>query len=122
MKVYAWLIDLIHRRKNCPTGIIPEWPEGQYSIRLVSDGNEVSQITADFRVDVWKGHYSYTKVMTVELYVSTGVNRCQQVSTQFAWVMFEIERNGSRTVLKWKKISERVFLIEDSILKLSSWM
>ena len=23
MKVYAWLIDLIHRRKNCPTGMIP---------------------------------------------------------------------------------------------------
>ena len=25
MKVYAWLIDLIHRRKNCPTGMIPGW-------------------------------------------------------------------------------------------------
>ena len=22
MKVYAWLIDLIHRRENCPTGMI----------------------------------------------------------------------------------------------------
>ena len=25
MKVYAWLIDLIHRRKNCPTGMISGW-------------------------------------------------------------------------------------------------
>ena len=25
MKVQAWLIDLIHRRKNCPTGMISEW-------------------------------------------------------------------------------------------------
>ena len=25
MEVYAWLIDFAHVRKNCPTGIIPEW-------------------------------------------------------------------------------------------------
>ena len=25
MKVHAWLIDLIHRRKNCPTGMISGW-------------------------------------------------------------------------------------------------
>ena len=25
MKVYPWLIDLIHRRKNGPTGMISEW-------------------------------------------------------------------------------------------------
>ena len=25
MKVYAWLIDLIHRRKHCPTGMISGW-------------------------------------------------------------------------------------------------
>ena len=25
MKVYAWLIDLIHRRKNCPPGMISGW-------------------------------------------------------------------------------------------------
>ena len=25
MKVYAWLVDLIHRRKNCPTGMISGW-------------------------------------------------------------------------------------------------
>ena len=25
MKVYAWLIDLVHRRKNCPTGMISGW-------------------------------------------------------------------------------------------------
>ena len=25
MKVYAWLIDLIRRRKNCPTGVISGW-------------------------------------------------------------------------------------------------
>ena len=25
MEVYAWLIDFAHFRKNCPTGIIPEW-------------------------------------------------------------------------------------------------
>ena len=25
MKVYAWLIDFAHGRKNGPTGIIPEW-------------------------------------------------------------------------------------------------
>ena len=25
MKVYAWLIDLIHCRKNCPTGMISGW-------------------------------------------------------------------------------------------------
>ena len=25
MKVYSWLIDLIHRRKNCPTGMISGW-------------------------------------------------------------------------------------------------
>ena len=25
MKVYAWLIDLIHGRKNCPTGMIAGW-------------------------------------------------------------------------------------------------
>ena len=38
MKVYAWLIDLIHRRKNCPRGWFPggskKWPNtaGQYGI------------------------------------------------------------------------------------------
>ena len=25
MKVYAWLIDFAHFRKDCPMGIIPEW-------------------------------------------------------------------------------------------------
>ena len=25
MKVYAWLIDLVQRRKNCPTGMIFGW-------------------------------------------------------------------------------------------------
>ena len=25
MEVHAWLIDLIHRRKNCPTGMISGW-------------------------------------------------------------------------------------------------
>ena len=25
MKVYAWLIDLNHRRRNCPTGMISGW-------------------------------------------------------------------------------------------------
>ena len=25
MEVYAWLIDLIHRGKNCPTGMISGW-------------------------------------------------------------------------------------------------
>ena len=25
MKIYAWLIDLIHRRKNCPAGMISGW-------------------------------------------------------------------------------------------------
>ena len=25
MKVYAWLIDLIHRLKSCPTGMISGW-------------------------------------------------------------------------------------------------
>ena len=25
MKVYAWLIDLIHPRRNCPTGMISGW-------------------------------------------------------------------------------------------------
>ena len=25
MRVYAWLIDLIHRQKNCPTGMISGW-------------------------------------------------------------------------------------------------
>ena len=25
IKFYAWLIDLIHRRKNCPTGMISGW-------------------------------------------------------------------------------------------------
>ena len=25
MRVYAWLIDLIHRGKNCPTGMISGW-------------------------------------------------------------------------------------------------
>ena len=27
MKVYAWLIDLIHGRKNCPRGMISGWVE-----------------------------------------------------------------------------------------------
>ena len=25
MRVYAWLIDFVHFRENCPTGIIPQW-------------------------------------------------------------------------------------------------
>ena len=41
MKVYAWLFDWIHRRKNCPRGWFPggskKWPNtaGQYSIDVL---------------------------------------------------------------------------------------
>ena len=37
MKVYAWLIDFAHFRKNCPTGIIPEW------MHKVTEHNRMTQ-------------------------------------------------------------------------------
>ena len=37
MKVYAWLIDLVHRRKNCPTGMISGW------IQTVTEHRETIQ-------------------------------------------------------------------------------
>ena len=39
MKVYAWLIDLIHRRKNCPTGMISGW------VQKVTQHNGIIQYT-----------------------------------------------------------------------------
>ena len=41
MKVYAWLIDWIHRRKNCPTGMISGWvqkvTEHRGTIQYITD-------------------------------------------------------------------------------------
>ena len=34
MKVYAWLIDLIHRRKTCPMGMISGWVQKSDQIHV----------------------------------------------------------------------------------------
>ena len=41
MKVYAWLIDFAHFRRNCPTGIIPEW------MQKVTQHNGITQCVDD---------------------------------------------------------------------------
>ena len=42
MKVYAWLIDLVHRRKNCPTG--DDFRVGPKSNRTPRDNSELIKI------------------------------------------------------------------------------
>ena len=60
MKVYAWLIDLIHRRRNCPMGMISGW------VQKVTQHNGIIQCASFFsllrKFEIWMKFFSAVSI------------------------------------------------------------
>ena len=58
MKVYAWLIDLIHCRKNCPTGMISGW------VQKVTEHRGTKQYCSSlFFLKIFPQQYGFIPIM-----------------------------------------------------------